>query len=52
LKLGQTPRWLAPADKRAGKPASTIVPAFVGTVTSKNIDRSLTVLNLTDGKRD
>jgi hypothetical protein len=45
LKLGQTPRWLAPADKRTGKPASTIVLAFIGTVTSKDIDRSLTVLN-------
>jgi hypothetical protein len=37
LKLGQTPRWLAPADKRTGKPASTIVLAFIGTVTSKDI---------------
>jgi hypothetical protein len=45
FKLGQTPRWLAPADKRTGKPASTIVLAFIGTVASKDIDRSLTVLN-------
>jgi hypothetical protein len=43
LKLGQTPRWLAPADKRTGKTASTIVLAFIGTVISKDIDRSLTV---------
>jgi hypothetical protein len=45
LKPGQTPRWLAPADKRTGNPASTIVLAVIGTVTSKDIDRSLTLLN-------
>jgi hypothetical protein len=46
LKLGQTLRWLVPADKRTEKPVSTIVLAFIGTVTSKDIDRSLTVLNI------
>ena len=37
VKLGQTPRWLAPEDKRKDKPASTIVLAFLGKVTFETL---------------
>jgi hypothetical protein len=32
VKLGQTPRWLAPEQNRKDKPASTVVLAFLGSV--------------------
>jgi hypothetical protein len=36
-KLGQTPGWLATEADRIDKPASTIVLAFVGSVTMKDL---------------
>jgi hypothetical protein len=36
-KLGQTPRWLATEADRIDKPGSTIVRAFVGRVTIKDL---------------
>lgn len=46
LKLAQTPRWLAPAEKREGKIHSTIVVALLGSITVAQIGVSrLTVRN-------
>jgi hypothetical protein len=48
IKLGQTPRWLAPPEARANKTHSTIVLAIVGEVNfTKLAGRSLLVGNRT-----
>jgi hypothetical protein len=48
IKLGQTPRWLAPLDKRENKSASTVVLAFLGTITFETLGgRSMRVGNRT-----
>jgi hypothetical protein len=46
-KLGQTPRWLATEADRIDKPASTIVLAFVGSVTMKDLQFVLETARVT-----
>jgi hypothetical protein len=46
LKLGMTPRWLSTPEKRAGKTASTIVVAVIGSITLDQIGvRTVAICN-------